>query len=45
MKSRLREVAARTADALDEALAPALDAITPQDAQGFFRHAGYVRPN
>ena len=45
MKSRLREVAARTADALHEALAPALDAITSQDAKGFFRHAGYIRPN
>ena len=44
-KSRLREVAARTADALHEALGPALDAITSQDAQGFFRHAGYARPN
>ena len=45
VKSRLREVAARTVDALHEALGPALDAITPQDAQGFFRHAGYARPN
>jgi transposase len=45
MKSRLREIAARTADALHKALAPALDAITPQDAQGFFRHTGYARPN
>ena len=45
MKGQLREVAARTADALHEALGPALDAITPQDAKGFFRHAGYVRPN
>jgi transposase len=45
MKSRLRKIAARTADALHEALGPALDAITPQDAQGFFRHAGYARPN
>lgn len=45
MKSRLREIAARTADALHEALAPALDAITPQDAQGFFRYAGYARLN
>ena len=45
MKSRLREIAARTADALHEALAPALDAITPQNAQRFFRHAGYARPN
>ena len=45
MKGRLREIAARTADALHEALAPALDAITPQDARGFFRHAGYAPPN
>ena len=45
MKGRLRAVAARTANTLHEALGPALDAITPQDAQGFFRHAGYARPN
>lgn len=45
IKSRLREVAARTADALHEALAPALDAITSHDAKGFFRHAGYAHPN
>jgi transposase len=45
VKGRLREIAARTTDALHEALAPALDAITPQDAKGFFRHAGYARPN
>jgi hypothetical protein len=45
MKGRLREIAARTADALHEALGPALDAITPQDARGFFRHASYARPN
>jgi transposase len=45
MKGRLREIAAHTADALHEALGPALDAITPQDAKGFFRHAGYARPN
>jgi hypothetical protein len=32
-------------DALHAALGPALDAITAQDAQGFFRHAGYARPN
>jgi transposase len=45
MKTRLRQIAARTVDALHEALGPALDAITPQDAKGFFRHAGYARPN
>jgi transposase len=44
-KGRLRAVAARTVEALQEALGPALDAITPQDAQAFFRHAGYARPN
>jgi transposase len=45
MKTRLRQIAARTVDALHEALGPALDAITPQDAKGFFRRAGYARPN
>lgn len=45
MKGRLREIAARTADALHEALGRALDAVTPQDARRFFRHAGYARPN
>jgi transposase len=41
MKARLRRAAARTAEALHEALGPALDAISALDAQGFFRHAGY----
>ena len=40
--TRLRAVAARTTEALEEALRPALDAITPQDAQGWFRHCGYT---
>jgi transposase len=44
LKAELRRVAARTADALHEALGPALAAITPQDAAGFFRHCGYSRP-
>jgi transposase len=43
-KAELRRVAARTADALHEALGPALAAITPQDAAAFFRHCGYSRP-
>jgi transposase len=43
LKAELRRVAARTADALHEALGPALDAITAQDTSGFFRHAGYSR--
>lgn len=45
VKGRLRKAAARTVDGLHQALGPALDAITAQDAQGFFRHTGYARPN
>ena len=44
VKAELRRVAARTVDALHEALGPALAAITPQHAAGFFRHCGYGRP-
>ena len=44
VKAELRRVAARTADALHEALGPALASVTPQDAVGFFRHCGYGRP-
>jgi len=44
IKAELRRVAARTAEALHEALGPALDAVTPQDAAGCFRHCGYGRP-
>jgi hypothetical protein len=35
----------RTGDGLHAALGPALGAITAQDAQGCFRHAGYGRPD
>ena len=45
LKAELRRVAARTAEALHQALGPALDTITAQDATGFFRHAGHDRPN
>ena len=45
IKTTLRRVAARTADALHQALGPALDSITAEDASGFFRHAGYTHPN
>ena len=45
VKSDLRRVAARTVETLQQALAPALDSITPQDARGFFRHCGYACPN
>ncbi len=44
-KAELRRVAARSVEALHQALGPALDTITAQDASGFFRHAGYARPN
>ena len=45
VKSYLRRVAARTVETLQQALAPALDSITAQDAADFFRHCGYARPN
>jgi hypothetical protein len=45
VKAALRRVAARTADALHEALGPALASVTPQHAAGFFRHCGYGRPS
>jgi transposase len=45
IKSSLRRVAAHTVEALQQALAPALDSITAQDAAGFFRHCGYLHPN
>ena len=42
LKGKLRQAAARTADAPHKALGPALAAITPQDARGYFVHSGYV---
>jgi transposase len=45
VKAELRRVAARTTEALHEALGPALDTVTPQDAAGCFRHCGYGRPS
>jgi len=45
VKSYLRRVAPRTVEALEQALGPALDSITAQDAAGFFRHCDYVCPN
>lgn len=42
LKTRLRAAAARTLDALDVALANALNTITPQDARGWFKHCGYA---
>ena len=45
VKSDLRRVAARTVEALEQTLGPALDSITAQDATGFFRHCGYHHLN
>ena len=41
LKTFLRAVAARTPETLRVALAEGLQTITPGDAQGWFRHAGY----
>ena len=45
VKAGLRRIAARTAEALHEALGPTLDTVTAQDAAGCFRHCGYGRPS
>jgi transposase len=41
IKHLLRKAAARTKEALIEAIAAAISAITAEDARGFFAHAGY----
>src|SRR3954447_13971647 len=41
LKTRLRAVGARSREALEQALGPALATITAQDARGWFRLAGY----
>jgi len=41
IKGILRKVGARTREALIEAIAQALSAITPVDAAGWFAHCGY----
>ena len=40
-KGILRKAQSRSREALVEAMGRALDAITPQDARGFFEHCGY----
>jgi transposase len=42
LKALLRRLAARTREALLDALAIALAAVTAEDAHGWFRHAGYT---
>jgi hypothetical protein len=44
VKGLWRKAAAWTVDGLHAARAPTLDAINPQDAQAFFRHAGHACP-
>ena len=44
VKALLRRAAARSREALVEAMGAALDAITAQDTHGFFGHCGYRRP-
>lgn len=43
IKSILKKIAARTKDALDLAIAEAIDAVTPQHAENYFNAAGYER--
>jgi transposase len=44
LKALLRRAAARSHEALVESMGAALDAITAQDAHGFFGHCGYSAP-
>ena len=44
LKGTLRGIAARTVEALEAALPEAIAAVTPQDAQAWFRHCGYRSP-
>ena len=41
LKANLRARAARSRETLEHAIPDALAAITPSNAQGWFRHAGY----
>lgn len=45
LKAALRAVGARTQDALDQAIAQAIDQVTPTDAHGWFTHCGYPPPS
>lgn len=42
LKTHLRRAGARTREALQEAICQALLTVTAQDAQGWFRHCGYL---
>lgn len=45
VKTILRGQEPRSVEELDRELLPAIDAVTPQDAKGWFRHCGYPTPN
>ena len=45
LKTRLRAEGARSVEALEQALGPALATITAQDAKGWFRLCGYGPAN
>lgn len=42
IKTDLRNAAARTQETLDAAISRALEQVTAQDAQGWFKHCGYI---
>jgi hypothetical protein len=44
IKHLLRKIAARTKEALIEALGRALGAVSTEDVRGFFAHCGYRAP-
>jgi transposase len=44
IKTALRRTGARTREALNNALATAIDTITASDARGYFHHCGYHSP-
>jgi len=41
VKARLRTLAARSVDALHDAIGAAMSTVTPSDCVGFFRNCGY----
>jgi len=45
VEAELRRVAARTPEELHQALGPALDRVSAENARAYFRHCGYERPN
>lgn len=44
VKAKLRQIGARTQETRDTAIGTTLDTISPEDAQGFFGHSGYLLP-